>query len=293
MSTTTTDRPTGVPTYDRPQAPSKLPRTLGGLALLLAVLACAWFLEDARWERLLDVPGNLAQYFGRMGDGVANDPTAEPYAEWWTAAFDKMLESVQIAWIGTLIGAMFSFPLAFLAANNTAPAGLRFVVRMLFNVIRSIPELILAIVVMIPIFGIGVPLAGAMAIGIHSIGSLGKLTLEEIEGVDRRPIEAVRASGASWWQTIRVSVIPQMLPETIAFWLYRFEVNIRASAILGAIGAGGVGALLTDLFSHRLWERIGITLLVIIGVTIIVDQISAWVRHRIIHGAPRAAAVEP
>ncbi len=138
---------------------------------------------------------------------------------------------------------------------------------------------------MLPIFGLG-PLAGALAIGVGSIGTLGKLTSEAIESVPPGPSEALRAAGASTLQRLRFAVTPQILPEVIAFWLYRFEINIRASAILGILGAGGVGSLLAQVFERRDWERVGITLAVIIIVTIIVDQISGAVRHRVIEGAP-------
>lgn len=108
--------------------------------------------------------------------------------------------------------------------------------------------------------------------------------------MDTGPLESAVASGASKTQMIRWAVLPQVLPEVIAIWLYRFEVNIRASAILGVLGAGGVGSLLSTLFNQREWERIGITLVVIILVTILVDQISGWIRHRVIHGAPKQTA---
>ena len=85
---------------------------------------------------------------------------------------------------------------------------------------------------------------------------------------------------------IRWAILPQVMPEVIAIWLYRFEVNIRASAILGVLGAGGIGSLLSALFNVRAWDRIGITLVVIVVVTVVIDQISAWIRHRVIHGTP-------
>src|SRR5699024_1884329 len=94
-----------------------------------------------------------------------------------------------------------------------------------------------------------------------------------------------RASGGNQLQMIRWAVLPQAMPEVIAIWLYRFEVNIRASAILGVLGAGGIGTLLSTVFNARAWDRIGIVLVAIVVVTIIVDQISAFIRHRVIHGA--------
>ncbi|MEI7057982.1 phosphonate ABC transporter, permease protein PhnE [Nocardioides sp. CCNWLW239] len=281
----------------RPEPPPKWPYTAVGVALVGIVLLAGWSLDDARWGRLPLFPGEVLQYASQMLDGVLTWPGAHPdgqsdpdltYGDWWLQALRLMGESVALAWIGTCIGALFSFPLAFLAASTTAPWFLRLPVRTFFNAIRAVPEILLAVIVMLPLFGLN-PMAGAMAIGIHSIGSLGKLTLENIESIDPRPVEAVTAAGATRWQRIRTAVIPQLLPETVAFWLYRFEVNIRASAILGVVSAGGIGALLNRVLRGREWEWGGIMLAVIIIVTILVDQLSAAVRHRILHGAEATA----
>ncbi|TQL69290.1 phosphonate transport system permease protein [Nocardioides albertanoniae] len=282
----------------RPKPPPKWPYTVAGLVLIGVVLLAGWSLEDAKWERLPQFPGEILQYAGQMLDGVLTWPGAHPegqsdpdltYGDWWLDSLSLMGESVALAWIGTCVGALFSFPLAFLAASNTAPWFVRVPVRTFFNAIRAVPEILLAVIVMLPLFGLN-PMAGAMAIGIHSIGSLGKLTLENVEAVDPRPVEAVTAAGASWWQRVRTAVVPQMLPETVAFWLYRFEVNIRASAILGVVSAGGIGALLNRVLRGREWEWGGIMLAVIIIVTIVVDQISAGLRHRILHGTETSMA---
>ena len=272
----------------RPSAPSRVRYTVTQLGVLVLVVVCL-VLVDANWARLLEAPALSLNYGGLMVQGVVQNPFSEPYSQYWTDAILLMFESLQIAWIGTVIGAIFSFPIGFLAASNVSPRGVVIVTRQILNVIRAVPELVLAIAIMLPIFGLG-PLAGALAIGVGSIGTLGKLTAEAIEAVPTGPGEASRSSGASTLQTLRWAVTPQILPEVIAFWLYRFEINIRASAILGILGAGGVGSLLAQVFERRDWERIGITLTVIIVVTVIVDQISGAVRHRVISGAPVASA---
>lgn len=270
-------RPAGVP-----QAPSKVPRTLGMLATLAVLLVCLWAVQ-APWSRLIDAPGVFGDYLRLMSAGVLADPTIDPTRTFWTTALEYMLESLQMAWVGTLIGAALSFPIAFLAARTISPAPVVLVTRGVLNVIRATPELIIAIAIMMPIFGFG-PLAGALALGVGSVGTLGKLASESIEAVDPRPVEAVSSTGASKLQVIWWGVVPQALPEILAFWLYRFEINIRAGAILGVLGAGGIGSILSQLFQRREWDRIGVTLLVIIVVTVVVDQVSARVRHRIIAG---------
>ncbi|HBS74925.1 MAG TPA: phosphonate ABC transporter, permease protein PhnE, partial [Microbacterium sp.] len=120
----------------------------------------------------LGLPGEVGNYARLMGGGVLNNPTADPWAEYWVLAISRMLESVQMAWIGTLIGAVLSLPLGFLAARTIAPAPVVFAVRQVLNAVRALPEIILAIVLIMPIFGLG-PLTGALALGIGSIGTLG------------------------------------------------------------------------------------------------------------------------
>lgn len=274
-------------TTQYPSAPRKWRSTV---VMLVVAFAFLWAVSasEARWERLSQLFTDLPTYAVLMAKGVLENPFADPTFGHWSKAVAAMVESLHMAWIGTLLGAMISLPLAFLAASNTAPAWAVFITRQFLNVIRAIPELILAIAVMLPIFGLG-PLAGAMALGVGSIGTLGKLSSEAIEGIDTGPVEAARSSGASKLQVLRWAVLPQVLPEIVAFWLYRFEINIRAGAILGALGAGGIGSLLKALFGVRHWDRIGITLVVVIVITVIVDQISAALRQRIITGSVRGA----
>ncbi|WP_159622144.1 phosphonate ABC transporter, permease protein PhnE [Ruania rhizosphaerae] len=288
MSARKTHPPTQESTT-RPRPPSKVRSTVWLLVSALIVLFAIWQV-NADWSRFANIFTEAPRYIALMGQGVIENPFTMPWSEYWTKSLALMIESLQMAWIGTLIGAVLSFPVSFLAASNTAPRVVVIVTRQVLNIIRAVPEIVLALVFMIPIFGLG-PLAGAMALGVGSVGTLGKLSSEAIEGIDRGPLEALDAAGASKLQQLRWAVVPQVLPEIVAFWLYRFEINIRAGAILGIVGAGGIGSILDQLFNAREWGRIGLTLVVIIVVTVIVDQISAKVRQRIIAGpgAPAAA----
>ncbi|MGB4778254.1 phosphonate ABC transporter, permease protein PhnE [Microbacterium sp.] len=264
----------------RPTPPSRLGRTLWELAALGVFALCVSGL-DADWETLAQAPASAWEYTQLMVRGILNNPFAQPYSEYWLTAIEYMMASLAMAWIGTAIAAVLSLPVGLLAARNVSPAWVVFPVRQVLNAIRAVPDLIFAIVIMIPVFGLG-PLAGALALGLGSIGTIGKLTAEAIEGVPPATIDAVRATGARQVQVLRWGVIPQVAPEIASFWLYRFEVNIRAGAILGAVGAGGIGSLLSQLFRLRDWDRIGIALFTIIAITMIVDAISGAVRHRII-----------
>lgn len=270
----------------RPVKPSKLGYNAG--LLVVGVLFIAAF-SGAGMDltALLQMPANIWQYGTLMTQGVLQIPD-EVVRGYWAQSFDAMIESVAIAWIGTVIGALFSLPMGFLAARNMSPLSVYIPTRFVLAVIRAVPEIIFAIAIMIPLFGVGGrggALAGAFALGISSIGTLSKLISESVEAVDNGPLESARASGANHVQMLRWAVLPQVMPEVIAIWLYRFEVNIRASAILGVLGAGGIGTLLSRVFDVRDWERIGIALAVIVLVTIAVDQVSAFIRHRVIHGS--------
>jgi phosphonate transport system permease protein len=270
----------------RPERPSNAKRNL---AVLGTVLLVAWAVISVRIDpaKILDLPGGLALVFYKMF--LENGPD-------WSylpTAIDGMVESLQIAWVGTVIGAILSLPLGFFGAKNVSSGLVSNVMRQILNAIRAFPEIVLAIAIMIPIAGLG-PVAGALAIGLHSVGTLGKLTAEVVEGIDDGPVEAARASGARSLQIQRWGVLPQVLPEIIAFWLYRFEINIRAAAILGVVGAGGIGFSLQQTITFHRYPLAGTAIIVVVVATIAVDTVSGWVRRRIIEGvgAKRVSEIE-
>jgi phosphonate transport system permease protein len=261
----------------RPPPPSHAKRNASLLAVAL-LLGWAVLSIAADWTELLDVPGGIGRLFYNMFLETGPD---------WTylgRAGEGMLVSIWIAWVGTIIGAAISLPVGFFGARNVSSGLVSQVVRQVLNAIRAFPELVLVIVVFIPIAGL-TPVAGALAVGLHSVGTLGKLTAEVVEGIDPGPVEAARASGGGPLQVQRWGVLPQVLPEVIAFWLYRFEINIRAAAILGVIGAGGIGTIVEQTISYRRYDKAGVAIIVVIVATIAIDIISGWVRRRIIEGA--------
>jgi len=267
----------------RPVVPTRSGRRAVAAAILVVVVGWSVSGLGVSLDRLLGAPGDAWDIFRRMVP-----PAFSEAAE--RGVVGKVLESVHIAWIGTLIGATLSLPLAFLAAENVAPAAVRIPVRQLFNVIRAVPELILA-VILIPITGLG-PWAGALAIGIHSVGTLGKWATETIEGVDTGPLEAVAATGGRWVSGMRWGVVPQILPVVTSQWLFRFEINVRASAVLGMIGAGGVGSELVSQLVFRNFPAVGAVLLMTIAVVLSIDTASAAVRRRIIRGAATSSGID-
>lgn len=264
-------------TASRPVEPSHAKRNASLIAVALLFLWAAVSIE-ADWTELADVPGGIAFLFYRMFLATGPD---------WTylgRAAEAMLDSIWIAWVGTIIGAVVSLPIGFFGARNVSSGLASNVVRQVLNAIRAFPELVLVIVVFIPIAGL-TPVAGALAIGLHSVGTLGKLTAEVVEGIDSGPVEAARAAGGRPLQVQRWGVLPQVLPEIVAFWLYRFEINIRAAAVLGVVGAGGIGTIVQETINYRRYDKAGVAIIVVIVATILIDIISGWVRRRIIAGS--------
>jgi phosphonate transport system permease protein len=268
-------------TTQRPQRPSTLKRNLW-IAGAAALFLWAAITVDIDITDLGSLPTGLWLILTRMF------PPDLAYLE---NAVPQMIQSIQMAWVGTIIGAAISLPLGFLGAKNVSSGLVSNIVRQVLNGIRAFPELILAIAIFIPIAGLG-PVAGTLAIGLHSAGTLGKLTAEAIEGIDPGPVEAARAVGGRGLQVQRWGVLPQVLPELIGFWLYRFEINIRASAVLGVVGAGGIGFLLQQTIVFGRWPQAGTAILVVIVATIIVDTISGGIRRRIIVGAEAKSVAE-
>jgi phosphonate transport system permease protein len=265
----------------RPARPSTLKRNLWitGAAGLLVWAAVT---VDVDITDLASLPAGLWAILSRM---------IPPDLSYLESAVPAMMESIQMAWVGTIIGAVLSLPLGFLGAKNVSSGLVSNVMRQILNAIRAFPELILAIAIFIPIAGLG-PVPGTLAIGLHSAGTLGKLTAEAIEGIDPGPVEAARAVGGRGLQVQRWGVVPQVLPELIGFWLYRFEINIRASAVLGVVGAGGIGALLQQTITFGRWDKAATAILVVIVATIIVDTISGSIRRRIIVGSEARTVAE-
>ena len=260
----------------RPEPPLG-PRVFRAVMVVVIGSAFVWGVSglDVSWTRLRTAPGDAWEIIRLMWP-------PDFATEIDRGVLGKVLESVYIAWVGTVIAATLSLPLAFLASNNISPNFVRLPIRQLFNVIRAVPELIVA-VVLLGVVPLG-PWAGALAIGIHSIGTLGKLASEEIESAEDGPVEAVEACGGTWISRVRWGVLPQVMPQITSYWLFRFEINVRASAVLGMIGAGGVGSELIAQLNFRNFPEVGAVLIITIAVVVFIDTVSSAIRKRIIAG---------
>lgn len=240
------------------------------LFIAILFLLCAWAI-DLTPAALANLPQQMATVLSFFYPADMN------YGA--TRVWPALLESIQIAWMGTIIAAMLSLPLALLGARTLFPRIAR-LVKLISATARAFPEILLAIY-FVPIVGLGA-FAGALAIGISSIGMLTKLGSEVVESIDMGPVEAVQAAGGSRLLALRYAVVPQVLPEIVAHWLFRFELNIRASAVLGVVGAGGVGGVLLNTLRYRHFEKAAAVLLLTILVVLIIDMVSGAIRRRLL-----------
>lgn len=197
----------------------------------------------------------------------------------------RMIETVFLALMGTTMGVLFAVPFSFLGARNLTrqlPAGAAVygATRLLFNVTRSIEALVLAIIFTVWV-GLG-PFAGVLALGVHSMGTLGKLYSEAIESIDAGPIEAIMATGATTLQVVRYAVVPQIVPQFIAFTIYRWDANVRFSTVIGFVGGGGIGFVLLQYINLLQWPQAATALWMIAIVVGVLDYGSAVVRERLL-----------
>ncbi|HOI47254.1 MAG TPA: phosphonate ABC transporter, permease protein PhnE [Bacilli bacterium] len=214
---------------------------------------------------------NTEFLFGLFDADGSIDKTTIPYLT---------MQTIAIAFVGTIVASIFALPIAFITAKNVAGKHLSKVGEFILVVIRTFPEIILALI-LIRVFGIGA-LTGMLTIGLHSIGMLGKLFAEAIENMDRGPIEALDAVGANLWQKIRYAIIPQVLPDFLSMGLYRFDINVRAATILGVVSAGGLGTPLIFASNEWNWPTLSSILIAIILMVVVVDLVSSKLRAKLV-----------
>jgi phosphonate transport system permease protein len=196
-----------------------------------------------------------------------------------------MIETLFLALMGTSLAVLFTLPLSFLGARTLmgktrTGRAVYYVTRAIFNLLRSI-EVVIVVTIMAVVVGIG-SFAGVLAIVVHSIGALGKLYSEAIEDIDPGPLEAIAATGARPVQIVRYGVIPQVIPQFLSFTLYRMDINVRMSTIVGLVGGGGIGFILTQYINLLQWQQAGTAIWLIAIVVTAIDYLSAWLREKII-----------
>ena len=190
--------------------------------------------------------------------------------------WEGIIESLWMTVVSTVIGILLSIPVGLGAARNLSPRFIYLISRGILALSRTFPEIIIALFA-VKLFGFG-PFAGIIALSIGSIGFYGKLLAEDIEDMDPVQAEAVKATGASWFQWLNYSVQPQVMPRMIGLAMYRFDINFRESAVLGIVGAGGIGATLLTSFDRYEFSSSAAILLIIIGIVMVVEYSSGYIR---------------
>lgn len=249
-------------------------------------------------SKIIDINGsNLLNGMPRLGDYISQIlPSIEinklflgskdqgSIAYWYfnLPKYLKLLfETFNMALLATIVGSVLALFLSFLAAKNTSPNSLLFfTIRRMLEFFRGVPEIIFAIL-FVWVLGIG-PLAGIIAMTLHTTGSLGKLFSEVHENSNDKPIEALKASGGNWLSEMKFGLLPQVLPNLISYALLRFEINIRASTILGFVGAGGIGQELYLVINFNYYEEVSAIILLIILTVISIDLLSGYLRKNVI-----------
>ncbi len=235
------------------------------------------------WVLAAGLP-RLGEYIEKTIPVLRVESIGADFAEWfwrWKTWARLLLETVLIGFLATFFGVTGGLLLSFTAARNLAPARWIFwATRRTLEIARTVPELVWALIFVF-CFGVG-PLAGVLAIAMHSTGALGKLYSEANENIDMRPVEGVKAAGGSWADQMRWGVLPQVIPNVISYTLLRFEINVRSSSIIGYVGAGGLGQELRTAISLQEYTNLSALFLIIFATVMVIDWASEKLRHRII-----------
>ncbi len=263
--------------WPTPNGLPPLPLVAGVLALLVALALTAPVVE-VNFIRLMGSLGRMVDFAGQM--------FVTPDWGYMPQLLDKMLETIEMTVLGTAIAIVVSLPLGLLAARNATPhIAVYRVVRDLLSLMRALPELVWALV-FVSAVGLG-PLPGVMALAFVTVGFMGKFFAEAIEVVDHKAVEGVRAHGAGWLQVRLFAMLPQALPDFVGTVMYILDHNLRAAAILGLVGAGGIGYDLVMSMRLFQYDRLLLIALAIYLVVTLLDRASDRLRSRIIHGSAK------
>jgi phosphonate transport system permease protein len=261
-------------------------RVVLAAAVFCAALVIASVGAEVNLRTLFTYFGHFISYFDRiltLEDGRRVWTNIGDWFWGWRKWSLLLGETILISYVGTVSGAVVAFGLNFLAAENTAPAPwLRFLVKRLMEFCRTVPDIVFALIFVIA-FGLG-PMAGVLAIAIHSIGALGKQYAEIVENIDMKPVEGVRSTGANWISSMRFAVLPQVAAGFASYTLLRFEINVREASVMGFVGAGGVGQELLVAIRKFYYSDVSAILLMIIVTVFVIDIGTGWIRGRLIGG---------
>jgi phosphonate transport system permease protein len=239
-----------------------------GWAIVVALLAWSWRGAEIR-------PGDLIRDAGNMRQFAAD--FFPPNFKDWRLYLEEMIVTVHIAVWGTVLAIVCAVPFGILSSSNIVPPWIYHPVRRLMDACRAINEMVYAMLFIVAV-GLG-PFAGALALWVHTTGTLAKLFSEAVEAIDPRPVEGVRATGASALEEVLYGVIPQVLPLWISYSLYRFESNVRSASVVGMVGAGGIGVVLFEAIRGFQYAQTCAVILIIIVFVTAIDLASARIRR--------------
>ncbi|MGY4688829.1 phosphonate ABC transporter, permease protein PhnE [Salibacterium sp. K-3] len=253
-----------------PLPPSKTKPVLTIVIVLLLVIGSGWQIGFSITDLTTGLP--------EMGNLIVQ--LIPPDWSYFSEVTSPMMETIQMAVLGTTFGGLIAFPLSMLAASNifhtnwiTVPS------RLLLNLIRTLPELLLA-ALFVAIFGIG-PVPGVFALMLFSLGIIAKLFFESVEAIDAGPMEAMTAVGANKLKWIMFGVVPQVMSSFMSFFLYAFEINIRAAAVLGLVGAGGIGLYYEQNLGFFEYARVSTIIIYSLIVVLLIDFLSTRIREKL------------
>ena len=229
--------------------------------------------------------GNMDVNWARVIDGLSRGQdfllsfTNPDFITRFDDIYEGIMESLVMAVTSTVVGILISIPIGLGAAKNLSPAPIYFFCRGIISLSRALQEIIVAIL-MVAIFGFG-PFAGFITLAFSTIGFLAKLLAERIEDVSESQSEAIRATGATWPQWVLYGIHPQVLPRLIGLSMYRLDINFRESAVLGIVGAGGIGATLNTAFDRYEFDTAAAIIIIIIALVLVAEYTSSWLRVKV------------
>lgn len=261
-----------------------------GLALLAVAVALAGVVGEVDFGKLAANAHRLPAYIANLAPPLSWRTLGADLADWfWNLGewLSLLLDTLLIAYLGTLLGAAGAFFLCFSASANLEKRHwIRFSARRLLEFCRTVPEIVFALLFVVA-FGLGA-LPGVLALAIHSIGALGKLFAEVVENIDMKPVEGATATGASRAAGVRFAVLPQVAADFASYALLRFEINVRGAAVMGFVGAGGIGQDLMVAIRKFYYTDVSAILVLIIATVMIIDIATERLRHWLIGWERRA-----
>lgn len=259
------------PAVQRPGPPSRIKHGLTAVIILLLIWGSSVQTEASLSKLVTGLP-NMLELLREM---------FPPRWSYFSNITSGMLETIRMALIGTTIGGLLAIPVAILCAGNLMPSRwIYYPARFVLNLVRTIPDLLLA-ALFVAVFGLG-PVPGILALAVFSIGLIAKLTYESLETIDKGPLEAMRSVGATGTQLIIFGVVPQVAAQFTSYVLYCFEINVRAAAILGLVGAGGIGLYYEATLGFLEYDKTVVIILFTLAIVLVIDYVSMKLREKLI-----------